>query len=442
MDKIIKIIKKNVTSLGITVFSVLLILIIDFFGIFQSLELKVLDFAFTLRGPTSGWMAQNNIHEKESDIVIVDLDDESYRLIPWTYPYPRGDMWARVLENLSNAGAKVIVFDIEFIAKDQKSEYLKNVGEIKGFSPPTHGDIVFSNAIRNAKENGTDVILASEIANEPTRVPPQYISTPNPTIMNSEPITGLTNVIEDKDGFMRRYFVFLPLAHDKDKWYQTIGIKAVHSYLSLSDDIVPIADVKNHKIEYGPLIIPTYGETPTFLINYAGPPSGKMVPGEAMAWKTFPRYPLSNIIDVSDITLNDFEEDMDWMDPFIGIVPEWISMISDPEEKAQTMELMGINEFDITKTPFYNKIVIIGASTEVFHDEIFTPFYNYKGSRQLTPGMETHANAIQTILDQNYISIYGSNLDLTINSFWHHLLLIGGLALIAMIFITGIGIAV
>ena len=96
-------------------------------------------------------------------------------------------------------------------------------------------------------------------------------------------------------------------------------------------------------------------------------------------------------------------------------------MISDPEEKAQTMALMGINEFDITKTPFYNKIVIIGASTEVFHDEIFTPFYNYKGSRQLTPGMEAHANAIQTILDQNYISIYGSNLDLTINSFWHHL---------------------
>ena len=77
MDKIIKIIKKNVTSLGIPVFSVLLILIIDFFGIFQSLELKVLDFAFTLRGPTLGWMANNNIHEEESDIVIVARDDES-----------------------------------------------------------------------------------------------------------------------------------------------------------------------------------------------------------------------------------------------------------------------------------------------------------------------------------------------------------------------------
>ena len=176
--------------MGITVISILLILIIDFLGIFQSLELKALDFAFGLRGPISGWMAHNNIHEKDSDIVIVDLDDESYRLIPWTYPYPRGDMWARVLDNLSLAGAKVVVFDIEFDAKDQKSEYLKNLGKKMGFSPPIHGDLVFSDAIRNAKKRGTDVILASAIANEPTRVPPQYITIPNPKIMDSNPMTG------------------------------------------------------------------------------------------------------------------------------------------------------------------------------------------------------------------------------------------------------------
>ena len=41
------------------------------------------------------------------------------------------------------------------------------------------------------------------------------------------------------------------------------------------------------------LSIQTYGETNTFLINYAGPPSGKMVRGENTTWKTFPRYPLS-----------------------------------------------------------------------------------------------------------------------------------------------------
>ena len=191
-------------------------------------------------------------------------------------------------------------------------------------------------------------------------------------------------------------------------------------WFAIFADIVPTGDAQTQKIKFGPLSIPTYGKTPTFLINYAGPPSGKMVPGEGIAWKTFPRYPLSNILDVADITLSDPLEDTDWMDSFIGKVPEWITMISDPEEKAQMMAMLGISEFDVTQTPFYNKIVIIGASTEVFKDTKKTPFYSYGGARQFTPGMEAHSNAIQTILDNNYISIYGGNLDLTTQSIWHH----------------------
>ena len=97
-------------------------------------------------------------------------------------------------------------------------------------------------------ENGTEVILASEIATEPTRVPPQYISMPIPEIMDSNPKTGLTNIIEDKDGFMRRYFVFLPLAHEKDTWYPTIAMQTVYSYLDLPNDIVPITNIKKQKI--------------------------------------------------------------------------------------------------------------------------------------------------------------------------------------------------
>ena len=63
--------------------------------------------------------------------------------------------------------------------------------------------------------------------------------------------------------------------------------------------------------------------------------------------------------------------------------------------------------------------------------------------------METVASAIQTILDKNYITVYGGSLSLTTNSFLVHLLLIGGLALIVTIlfsiknfYITAIGIFV
>ena len=81
-----------------------------------------------------------------------DFDDESYRLIPWTYPFPRGEVWAKAVENLNLAGAKVIVLDMMFDAPDQNSDLLMNYGMNLGFTLPTHGDAVFAHAIRNAQE--------------------------------------------------------------------------------------------------------------------------------------------------------------------------------------------------------------------------------------------------------------------------------------------------
>ena len=128
MDKIKKIFKENIVSLAITAISVIFILCLDFLGIFHSLELKTLDYAFGVRGPISGVIGESNRNIDKSDIVLIDLDDESYRLIPWTYPFPRGEVWAQVIDNLSLAGAKVIVIDIMFDASDQNSDLFKNYG--------------------------------------------------------------------------------------------------------------------------------------------------------------------------------------------------------------------------------------------------------------------------------------------------------------------------
>ncbi|GIS72805.1 MAG: hypothetical protein CM1200mP10_23820 [Candidatus Neomarinimicrobiota bacterium] len=89
-------------------------------------------------------------------------------------------------------------------------------------------------------------------------------------------------------------------------------------------------------------------------------------------------------------------EDIDWMSQFLpGQIPEWIQAIENPDDRQEMMEVMGISgEFDVTKTPFYNKIVVIGVDVEVIHDVKSTPFYNYLGVQQVKPGMETHANAI------------------------------------------------
>jgi CHASE2 domain-containing sensor protein len=127
-------------------------------------------------------------------------------------------------------------------------------------------------------------------------------------------------------------------------------------------------------------------------------------------------------------------EDIDWMSQFLpGQIPEWIQAIEDPGERQEMMEIMGISgEFDVTKTPFYNKIVVIGVAVEVLHDVKSTPFYNYLGVQQITPGMETHANAIQTMIHDNYLNVVGSRFtNLLFDPQWSHVLIILILALIA-----------
>ena len=57
---------------------------------------------------------QNGKWDAGLDVVIIENDDESFRLIPEPYPYPRGSVWYRVIKNLTDAAAKVIIIDYIF----------------------------------------------------------------------------------------------------------------------------------------------------------------------------------------------------------------------------------------------------------------------------------------------------------------------------------------
>ena len=348
-------------------------------------------------------------------MVLVEVDDEAWRIlkdnkVPW--PYPRGDIWARAVDNISKAGAKVIAFDIQFDSPDARSEYLRSVS---GNLPsdfqqylPGHGDILLAESIQNAQDNGTKVVMDVKMVREPTRIPPSYIAYPVPEIMDVNPETGLINDMLDTDGFSRQYSIAGYMEHEPDIAYLTLGVKCVKAFLDIPDDAVPTFNADNLSWNFGDLNITSYGRTNNFLVNYYGPPSGYKIPGHKnlKPWGTFPRYSLSQILDTQDY---DLPEDLDWMSQFIpGEIPDWILSIEDEAERNDMMAMMGLGaDFDITQSPFYNKIVILGVAIEVLHDVKSTPFYNYMDLSQLTPGMETHANAIQTILHENYIKVFG-----------------------------------
>ena len=348
-------------------------------------------------------------------MVLVEVDDEAWRIlkdnkVPW--PYPRGDIWARAVDNISKAGAKVIAFDIQFDSPDARSEYLRSVS---GNLPsdfqqylPGHGDILLAESIQNAQDNGTKVVMDVKMVREPTRIPPSYIAYPVPEIMDVNPETGLINDMLDTDGFSRQYSIAGYMEHEPDIAYLTLGVKCVKAFLDIPDDAVPTFNADNLSWNFGDLNITSYGRTNNFLVNYYGPPSGYKIPGRKnlKPWGTFPRFSLSQILDTQDY---DLPEDLDWMSQFIpGEIPDWILSIEDEAERNDMMAMMGLGaDFDITQSPFYNKIVILGVAIEVLHDVKSTPFYNYMDLSQLTPGMETHANAIQTILHENYIKVFG-----------------------------------
>ena len=412
-----KFFQTHVVDLSLTLSAILFTCGLHWTGVFDFLELKTYDYRFhTVRGPLTGWRASDStIINMGTDVVLVEVDDEAWRIlkdnkVPW--PYPRGDIWARAVDNISKAGAKVIAFDIQFDSPDARSEYLRSVSrnlpsEFQQYLPG-HGDILLAESIQNAQDNGTKVVMDVKMVREPTRIPPSYIAYPVPEIMDVNPETGLINDMLDTDGFSRQYSIAGYMEHEPDIAYLTLGVKCVKAFLDIPDDAVPTFNADNLSWNFGDLNITSYGRTNNFLVNYYGPPSGYKIPGRKnlKPWGTFPRFSLSQILDTQDY---DLPEDLDWMSQFIpGEIPEWILSIEDEAERKDMMAMMGLGaDFDITQSPFYNKIVILGVAIEVLHDVKSTPFYNYMDLSQLTPGMETHANAIQTILHENYIKVFG-----------------------------------
>ena len=204
MEKIKSYFLEHKIDLGLTAFSILLTCIMHWLGFFDFLELKTYDYRFNnVRGPITGWRASDStITKLGTDVVLVDVDDETWRILSEgniIWPYPRGDIWAKVVNNLSLAGAKVIGFDIQFDSPDARSTYLRRVSDRWPSDLrqhiPGHGDVIFSDAIRDAQLKGTRIVMNTKMVREPMTSPPQYIAEPVKLIMEAEPSTGLINDI-------------------------------------------------------------------------------------------------------------------------------------------------------------------------------------------------------------------------------------------------------
>tara|TARA_B100000674_G_scaffold247379_1_gene203917 strand:+ start:4953 stop:7304 length:2352 start_codon:yes stop_codon:yes gene_type:complete len=375
--------KKYKLAFLFTTLSIIINSLLFWFGFFDSLEQNLYDFKFKLRGPLSGdhlydnsgrakdryALNENSALKKDyslnNDIIIIGLDQSSYSNIGRFYPYDRGLIWSKVVDNLVSAGISVITFDIMF-------------------DNTTLSDSLFSNSISNATKKGVDVILAANNQIEIGTAGKSFnLVKPSYEILkNSNAKLGLVGTVSDKDGFIRKYITNDPRVNDsyQNKYYSL----ALQSVLSFKN--IDINNKKNLINQY--LNIPLYSNQNTFLINYYGPSSyGR--------YKTFNTIPLHEILDDGSC----YPEEGD-CEP----------ILKNYAEIDGFMELFTMDEWQGVN-PFKNKIAIIGSALQEHHD-IFNIPLDQNGEMY---GVEIHGHVIQQILDSNYIDIPISYIGLDAN---------------------------
>ncbi len=161
----------------ITIFSFLL----SRFAVLENLELKALDIRFNSR-------PIDTTFKQTSQVVLIPVNDQAQKVIK-PFPWPR-DYHARIIRNLTRAGAKVVAFDFVFDDIDRSG-----------------GDEEF----RRASAECQNVVVAGREPTEYTeesKVEYKSVEKANYlTIFDGTPgaHVGNVNVRQDNDGVLRRY---------------------------------------------------------------------------------------------------------------------------------------------------------------------------------------------------------------------------------------------
>jgi adenylate cyclase len=323
-------------TLTIPVVSVVAALL--FTSTYQVLELKILDAMFRLRGP---------VEAEESPIVLLAISDQADKAMPLRWPWPR-EYYGRVIENLNEAGAKVIGIDVTLDKPDRLHP---------------ESDSMFAEILRKYP----NVVLAGNVRRETRHTNDGGIGATGTMTQLDPPYAlfdkarqhpwGFIGVTPDEDGVLRKYLLSQDFGGNQ---YYPLGVEVLRKYLG---DNIQVKDSAGFMI-VGPHRVRKASGGRSMMINYQGGPGA------------FKQFSFDQVVDDADFqTADEIEMEMDenWFD--------------DPTS--------GLKYTDA----FRDKIVLIGSTMLELHDFYATPF-SPNGDH---PGYEAHANAIQTILSGKYI---------------------------------------
>ncbi|MBI3662294.1 MAG: adenylate/guanylate cyclase domain-containing protein, partial [Acidobacteria bacterium] len=366
------------------------------------MELATLDTRFLLRGTAS----------PDPRIVVVAIDQRSQEILG-RWPFPRSN-FARMLDNLREDGARVVTFDITYSKPDESSEPIRQfrarleaqqkeggrvdprvVEEVVRLEKEFDYDQKFAEAIERfpkvvlgnfflytqADMQGLDDATLDRYANLLAYFPypqsraaatargeqsyvyliklyeelhllprgaqanmPLFTDALNANSANKA--TGYFNVFPDPDGVVRRAPLAIPYGRSKNRaeWdlYASIDVQTIRFFLDLPLEkiVLKFGETGIDSLEFGASNIVVPDEIGRMMINYQGPTG---------SYKYFP---------IADVVNKNFPPGS-----------------------------------------FKDKIVLVGATATGIGDLRTTPF-----GRLDYPGVEVHANVIDNILNQKFLS--------------------------------------
>ncbi|MCD4819274.1 MAG: adenylate/guanylate cyclase domain-containing protein [Candidatus Cloacimonetes bacterium] len=242
----------------LVVFVLRIIFVIPFW---EKIESKAKDNLFLIRG--------NN--EISGDVVIVHIGDDTFKSLDEQWPFPR-DYYAHLIDNLEKAGAREIVFDIEFTEASNKES-----DELLAMTAAKYDNVLFAGKIsKEIKANYTKEQIIPPI-NEITRRKLNW---------------GTVNISSDTDGFVRRYDLFQKKG-DQEKY--SLSVMAI-AHLIYDKDIENKLINSGKSLQIGDKIIPKVSRK-SCLINYYGPAY------------TFKTIDFANVLDDSTFEISGFDWD-------------------------------------------------------------------------------------------------------------------------------------
>ncbi len=332
---------KSWAIIAIISISVTMAMILGYMDSFHTLELRLLDLRFTLRGPQP---------VEDSPIVIIAIDDQSDESTPHRWPWPRS-YFAHVIENLEEAGAAAIGIDVIF---DQADKY----GE------------EYDDEFARVLSKYDNVVLAGKILRTFERNKTYSTIIPPYEKFRQNAAWGLVALEADIDGFYRSYLFGQSY---NDSLYPSFAAQILrqylpdlkHSVLSADDDYFYLGDL--HIPKNNPL---------SMLINFKGPAF------------SMPYYPFDNILDDENFDiLEDYDMDTfdDPGDPENGI-PPGLKYSGKLKDKIVLIGATMQELHDNFPTPF---LEFRSPEGDLIKAEM--------------PGVEIHANALLTVLEKNYL---------------------------------------